>query len=305
MDVGEADSSRQCAGSAIFPESTPGENPPAATTWRVARSIVTLFNQFDRRYPDRSRASDGTIGDADHQKRDSDHNPWYPVPNGGIVTAGDFTHDPAHGMDIDRLTDELVATRDSRIKYIIANGLILDARPQFHPWQWMPYHGSNPHRSHFHLSVMDAPLCDDPRPWALASFADDEPKRTGAVVSQGTMPPCDVDHDGNPMPRRAYWCCTTGKVSALTKRSWFSLATGWEDAPEVRLWFLGTKPDGTPDYDLGPPPSAARPFPGNGNPFVLTVNARLWWELPDRADQIAVQYRSSQPIGWEIEKEPR
>jgi hypothetical protein len=35
------------------------------------------------------------------------------------------------------------------------------------------------------------------------------------------------------------------------------------------------------------------------------MNARQWWEAPDGTDQIAVEYRSEQPIGWEIEKEPR
>lgn len=73
-------------------------------------------------------------------------------------------------MDIDRLTDELVATKDVRIKYVIANGLILDSRPGANPWRWMPYRGPNPHTKHFHLSVVASPLCDDPRPWALPSL---------------------------------------------------------------------------------------------------------------------------------------
>jgi hypothetical protein len=37
----------------------------------------------------------------------------------------------------------------------------------------------------------------------------------------------------------------------------------------------------------------------------LKKNARAWWEAPDGADQIAIEYRSTQPLGWEIEKEPR
>ncbi len=147
----------------------------------------------------------------------------------------------------------------------ITNNLILDTRPQFNPWQWMPYHGS----------------------------------------SQGTLPPCDIGADGKLITRRAYWCVTTGRASSLTKRSWLGLATGWDDAPEVRVWFLGTNPDGTPNYGLPAPPTGAPPFPGNGIAFKLTMNARQWWEAPDGTDQIAVEYRSEQPIGWEIEKEPR
>ncbi|MEU5208724.1 hypothetical protein [Streptomyces sp. NPDC020742] len=132
--------------------------------WRVARSLDVLLEQFNARFPQRDKSSDGSIGDSNHQNRDSDHNPWY---GPGIVTARDFTHDPAHSMDINRITDELAASRDPRIKYIIANRLILDTRPEFHPWKWMPYSGPNPHTKHFHLSVMADPSCDDPRPWNL------------------------------------------------------------------------------------------------------------------------------------------
>ncbi len=131
--------------------------------WRVARSLLTLRDQINARFPNRNRASDGTIGDGNHQNTDSDHNPWY----GGIVTAADFTHDPGAGFDIDKFTDELAASRDSRIKYIIANRLILDTRPQFSPWQWVRYSGSNPHTSHVHISVMPNASCDDPRPWNI------------------------------------------------------------------------------------------------------------------------------------------
>lgn len=143
--------------------------------WRVARSLITLRDQFDRRYPLRSRASDGTIGDAAHATRDSDHNPWY---GPGIVTAADFTHDPNVGMDIDRLTDELAASRDPRIKYIIANAWILDSRPGNNPWKWVPYKGTNEHRKHLHLSVVASPLCDDPRPWDLPSFRQEDDMQT-------------------------------------------------------------------------------------------------------------------------------
>lgn len=139
--------------------------------WRVARSLLVLRDQLDRRYPDRSKLSDGTIGDAAHATRDSDHNPWY---GPGIVSAMDITHDPAHGVDIDRITDELAASRDPRIKYVIANRLIMSGAAGPSPWLWKPYTGPNPHTKHFHLSVVAAPLCDDTRPWDLPSFRTQE-----------------------------------------------------------------------------------------------------------------------------------
>lgn len=130
--------------------------------WRVARSLLVLRDQINSAYPNRSRVSDGFIGDDNHAATWSDHNPWY---GPGIVTAGDFTHDPRNGFDIDRFTDQLRDTRDFRIKYVIANGWIMDSRPQFNPWEWVRYYGDNPHTSHVHISVVAAPACDDTRPW--------------------------------------------------------------------------------------------------------------------------------------------
>lgn len=136
-------------------------------SWRVARSLDKLLAQLNAAYPNRNKASDGSIGDASHQTRDSDHNPWY---GPGIVTARDFTHDPAHGADMGRLSDELVATRDPRIKYVIFNRLILDSRPGNNPWHWVRYNGQNPHTKHMHVSVMANSSCDSTADWHLHSF---------------------------------------------------------------------------------------------------------------------------------------
>jgi hypothetical protein len=155
--------------------------------WRVARSLDTLLAQFNSRYPDRSKASDGSIGDAAHAASTSDHNPWVKDGPMGVVTARDFTHDPAHGMDIDRLTDELAASRDPRIKYVIANGYILDSRPGNRPWQWVRYTGANQHNKHFHLSVMSSKaLYDDARPWNIPSFTGGAPAPT--PIQEDDMP---------------------------------------------------------------------------------------------------------------------
>lgn len=141
--------------------------------WRVAKSLLTLQQQLNRAFPRRNKISDGTIGDLDHSNRASDHNPWY---GPGIVTAMDITHDPANGVDIDQLSDELAASKDHRIKYIIANRLILDTRTGLLPGtanRWQPYNGSNPHVKHLHLSVMANSACDDARPWNLPMLRED------------------------------------------------------------------------------------------------------------------------------------
>lgn len=135
--------------------------------WRVARSLEKLRDQIDAAAPRRNKASDGTIGDADHQNRESDHNPWC---GPGVVTAIDITHDPAKGVDIDKLTDDLQRSRDSRIKYVIANNMIMSGSSGPSPWVWRSYSGSNPHTRHFHLSVNCNASKDNTRPWELPSL---------------------------------------------------------------------------------------------------------------------------------------
>lgn len=129
-------------------------------SWRVAGSLETLRDQINAAWPGRSRASDGTIGDAAHQAQVSDHNP----DAAGVVRALDITHDPDHGCDIDALSDALAESRDSRISYLIANDLITG--PEY-GWQWADYGGSDPHTGHLHLSVVGDSRADDRRPWSI------------------------------------------------------------------------------------------------------------------------------------------
>ena len=86
--------------------------------WIVAESLERLRAQLNALAPNRSKAGDGGIGDDDHANRSSDHNPWY---GPGIVTARDFTHDPAGGLSCATLAETLRQAKDSRIKYVIWN----------------------------------------------------------------------------------------------------------------------------------------------------------------------------------------
>lgn len=126
--------------------------------WRVARSLDVLLGQLNTRAPNRSKASDGSIGDAAHASRVSDHNP----DAQGIVRARDFTHDPAGGLDCHWLAAQLVASRDARIKYVIWDRRI---------WQgsWQPYNGADDHTHHLHLSVVAGPAADTTTPWNLGT----------------------------------------------------------------------------------------------------------------------------------------
>jgi hypothetical protein len=130
--------------------------------WRVARSLEKLREQLDAAWPRRGKASDGTIGDAAHASRSSDHNPWHKVRGVGVVTARDITHDPASGADMRMFREALRRSRDYRIKYVVAFGEIMSSTTS--PWLWRRYTGPNPHNRHLHISVHPGP-CDDSRPW--------------------------------------------------------------------------------------------------------------------------------------------
>lgn len=138
--------------------------------WRAMSSLLVLRDQANAIAPRRSRASDGLVGDEDHQGTNSDHNPHY-VPGVGseIVTALDLTHDPADGFDSYHFAEVLRTHRDRRIKYVISNRRIFSSyasgsRPA---WTWGRYTGSDPHTNHVHVSVLDAIVSDTRTPWNL------------------------------------------------------------------------------------------------------------------------------------------
>lgn len=138
--------------------------------WRAARSLLTLRDQVNRRAPRRNKADDGTIGDARHCQRTSDHNPWVRDGNVGVVTALDITNDPRGGCDANTIAEAIRASRDGRVKYIIwnrriANSASIDGKP---PWAWRPYNGENPHTRHVHISVKpDKANYDSTAQWAI------------------------------------------------------------------------------------------------------------------------------------------
>lgn len=134
-------------------------------SWRVAKCLEVLLKQVNQAAPNRSKASDGGVGDAAHASRSSDHNPWVKDSKGvGVVTARDFTHDPARGFDCEAFTRELVKNHDPRIKYIIWNKRIINSKG----WVWYPYTGANPHTHHAHVSIHSSPkLYDSEQPWVF------------------------------------------------------------------------------------------------------------------------------------------
>lgn len=136
--------------------------------WRLALALETLRKQVNAAHPNRSKNSDGSIGDEAHASRSSDHNPWIKDGGKGLVSAIDITHDPVGGFDSYRFAEVLRGGRDARIKYIISNGKICSGSEGPQPWQWRKYTGKNKHDHHIHISVKsDKAHYDDEKPWAI------------------------------------------------------------------------------------------------------------------------------------------
>jgi hypothetical protein len=148
--------------------------------WRLAESLKKLREQINAEFPDRSKASDGSIGDAAHSARTSDHNP----NEAGVVCAIDVTHDPKAGCTGDHLAAALVKSRDPRIKYVIWNRRIIKAykdKGKIPAWTWQKYTGPNAHSHHIHISVKPEKITyDDRAEWDIdldiAVVADAEPE---------------------------------------------------------------------------------------------------------------------------------
>lgn len=117
-------------------------------SWYVAPSLVALLSDVNDRWPNRSKTSDGTIGDAAHSSRESQHNPADNPAFRGAVTAADIT---TAGIDKQLLIDTL--KRDRRVWYVIHDRKIWS---RTHGFKTQPYNGSNPHTSHIHVSLVQS-----------------------------------------------------------------------------------------------------------------------------------------------------
>lgn len=161
-----------------------------ASTWRLARSLEVLLAEVDARWPGRSKRSDGTIGDAAHAARKSDHN-----PNAvGVVRALDITHDPAgcRGDLVAEYLRTLGEAGDDRLNgggYVIWNRLVAGAGKG---WVWRPYTGPSPHTDHVHVSASRVSFgYDSTRPWRLSTAR----ATSGSDVIAGgpPLPPAKAD----------------------------------------------------------------------------------------------------------------
>lgn len=108
---------------------------------RATPAATAVLRQATKLWPKRKKSSDGLLPSSAHLRANpnSDHNTGH---------AADLTHDPKNGVDCKVIFENL--KKDKRVKYLIFNGRIwVRGRGE------KAYAGSNPHRTHLHISIRD------------------------------------------------------------------------------------------------------------------------------------------------------
>ena len=130
-----------------------------AASWHLAPSLAQLRREINARWPNRDKSTDGTIGDAAHSSRASDHNP----NSRGSVNAIDVDKD---GIDAVGLVG--LAIKDPRVNYVIYNRRIWQRKYGFKP---RPYSGLNAHKEHVHVSILQSIAAEqNAAPWGVAKI---------------------------------------------------------------------------------------------------------------------------------------
>ena len=184
------------------------EEIPVAT-WHLAPSLKQLQKELDAQFP--GRPNDGTIGDAAHAARPSEHNPDNdpdPMPKGAVSAIDVYTQD---GKGKTWITEaefaKLLAKfkKDSRVWYVIHRGFIYS---RTHNFEKRAYDGSNPHNSHFHLSLMQTKAAhDSTASWGVkAALGTATPTPPSTVLKPlPTLSKGDKDATLVPFLKRYFW----------------------------------------------------------------------------------------------------
>jgi len=179
--------------------------------WRLAPSLIAYVNEANKYFPGRDKASDGSIGDASHQARPSDHNPdWGTDP--AYVHAVDLDEDLTNTIDLKAFAEILRTRRDGRIKYVIYEGRMFASydTSSRKAWTWGDYSGLNDHLHHLHLSILHTTRArNDTTAWGFAN-----------LKAKPTPPPIQPEPEDDDMrlivkgKDKAEWWITDG----ITKR---------------------------------------------------------------------------------------
>lgn len=123
-----------------------------APTPYLVDCLVQLRTEFNQQNFGRDKASDGWIGDAAHQGRQSDHNPdaLGRVKAIDVDTTGPWPRGNDAGDYAEFLRVRHRNGQDDRLEYIIHNRHICSLDSS---WEWELYGGTDPHIEHIHFSA--------------------------------------------------------------------------------------------------------------------------------------------------------
>jgi hypothetical protein len=145
---------------------------------------VSLRTEFNRLAPTRDKASDGSIGDAAHQRESSDHNP----DETGVTPTSDADNiNEVHAIDVDDDLHksgwnmakclEIIIIRHRTGEDNRLQNVIYDRRIWSRSWGWTAraYTGASAHTEHAHFSARYTTAQEsDTRPWGLLENEDDD-----------------------------------------------------------------------------------------------------------------------------------
>lgn len=197
-------------------------------TWNLAPSLSNLRNEVNARWPDRSKASDGTIGDSAHSARVSDHNP----NSRGSVNAIDIT---SRGIN----TGDLIAAakRHPSVRYIIHDRTIMNR--DIGSFRARRYSGSNPHTQHVHISIYQSAAAENnTTPWGLsdatASAASAPKTRPGTTAPKYPLPKGHWygPESSDPRNHSGYWAKDRPGIKQFQTRL---RNRGWSITPDGRF----------------------------------------------------------------------
>lgn len=136
-------------------------------SWVLVPCLVQLRTEFNELAPNRSKASDGSIGDAAHAESTSDHNNdetgSVPIQDADktpevhaidVTSAGPWPQFAGGAGSMERVVQFILVRcrsgAEKRLRYVIYNRRIWAAS-----WGWeeQKYAGTNPHDKHAHFSA--------------------------------------------------------------------------------------------------------------------------------------------------------
>ena len=190
-----------------------------AQSWKLAPSLVQLRKEIKGRWPTRQRSLDGSIGDAAHRARVSEHNP----DSNGIVRAIDIDvrSNGKYSKEIaNAILDAVI--KDPRIHYVVHNRKIYSRT-----YGWVKRNfGGIAHENWIHVSLRNN-SSNSATPSELAQSANDTSKWFSSAPTSSPEKP-----KPKPKPKPTETVLKIGSTGAAVKRLQRALNTQFPNYAE-------------------------------------------------------------------------